>query len=328
MKTDLPKISVIVPVHNVEDYLEKCITSIVCQTYTNLEIILVDDGSTDHSPQICDAWAMRDTRIKVIHQENAGAAAARNNALQLAVGEYIGFVDSDDWIADTMYHDMMEGIKETGAEAAFVGYVRILENGESKRHKYKKSGLCTREEALTSAIAGGYFVTIWNKLFSRKICVKDGNLFMFEPYICGEDEHWLVRVLININKAYLLDRDEYFWRVRNGSITYKRDAYEVRRDVYRVKRENCKLLKTVSEQVYKTAVVDQYINMYSTFVNAYVNKDDCLCRLMKEHISKYKKIYLTSNESIISKCKKLFVEIMMRLHFPIAMIKFFDSLGS
>ena len=328
MEELLPKISVIVPVYNVETYLDKCVDSIVVQTYRNLEIILIDDGSTDSSPAICDAWAKRDLRIKVIHQDNSGAAVARNNGLQVASGEYIGFVDSDDWITDTMYNDMIESILQTNADVAFTGYERVLENGERIAHKYTMSGTCDRKETIIASLKGGYFVTIWNKLFSRQICMNHGDFIKFEPFLCGEDEHWLMRVLANAKKAYLIDKNYYYWRVRGGSITYKKEDYSIRQDVYKVKSENCKLLATIDEKAYHIAVTDQYINMYSTLVDAYRNSDRQLCELMKKHISEYRKIYLISDELILSKCKKLFVESLIRLHLPIMAINFFDRVGT
>ena len=93
-----PQISIIIPVYNVEKYLNRCIESVVNQSFKELEIILVDDGSPDNCPQMCDDWATKDSRIKVIHQNNAGQAAARNNGMKIASGNYINFVDSDDWI--------------------------------------------------------------------------------------------------------------------------------------------------------------------------------------------------------------------------------------
>ena len=103
-----PLISVIVPVYKVEQYLDRCLQSIVNQTYKNLEIILVDDGSPDNCPQICDEWAKRDKRIKVIHTQNRGVSTARNIGIDVANGQYIGFVDSDDWIEEDMYEFLLK----------------------------------------------------------------------------------------------------------------------------------------------------------------------------------------------------------------------------
>ena len=106
------KISVIVPVYNVENYLRRCVDSIINQTYKNLEIILVDDGSPDNCPVICDEYAQKDSRIKVIHKENGGLSSARNCGMDMATGEYIGFVDGDDWIESDMYKFLIENAEK------------------------------------------------------------------------------------------------------------------------------------------------------------------------------------------------------------------------
>ena len=123
-----PKISVIVPVYKVEKYLDKCVESIVNQTYKNLEIILVDDGSPDNCPAMCDAWAEKDERIKVIHKENGGVSSARNAALEVATGDYIGFVDSDDWIEPDMYEYLVSLILDNDAQIACVQELTVDEN--------------------------------------------------------------------------------------------------------------------------------------------------------------------------------------------------------
>lgn len=122
-------ISVVVPVYKAEKYIDECIESIVNQTYRNLEIILVDDGSPDRCPKICDEWAFRDERIKVIHQTNKGAAAARNAGIKVASGQYIGFVDSDDYIDKTMYEVLYEGIGKSDAQISCCYFVREYGNG-------------------------------------------------------------------------------------------------------------------------------------------------------------------------------------------------------
>ena len=109
-------ISVIVPIYNVEKYLDRCVDSIINQTYKNLEIILVDDGSPDNCLAICDSWAEKDRRIKVIHKENGGVSSARNSALDIASGDYIGFVDSDDWIEPDMYEILIKNAKKYDAD--------------------------------------------------------------------------------------------------------------------------------------------------------------------------------------------------------------------
>ena len=128
-----PEISIIVPVYNVEKYLKRCIDSILNQSFTNFELILVDDGSTDNSGKIIDEYAIKDERIKVIHKENGGQGSARNRGLDIAKGNYIGFVDSDDWIHKDMYKCMYQIISEDNTDIVQVGHNTVEEYTEDKR---------------------------------------------------------------------------------------------------------------------------------------------------------------------------------------------------
>ena len=128
MKDEL--ITVIVPVYKVEKYLDRCVQSIVDQTYTNLEIILVDDGSPDNCPKMCDEWAKKDKRIKVIHKQNGGLSDARNAGLEKAKGKYVGFVDSDDYISPIMYEKLYKCIIDNQADMAMCGFSTVDEKGK------------------------------------------------------------------------------------------------------------------------------------------------------------------------------------------------------
>lgn len=162
-----PLISVIVPVYKVEPYLDKCISSIVNQTYRNLEIILVDDGSPDNCPAMCDTWAEKDCRIQVIHQKNQGGGAARNAGLDIAAGSLIAFVDSDDYIATDMYEYLLV-LVEQGADIVECSYVEVTGNDavfpmEHKVHTYQV------QEAMAEHIRDRLFrQLIWNKLYRRE----------------------------------------------------------------------------------------------------------------------------------------------------------------
>lgn len=127
-------ISIIVPVYNVELYLRQCLDSILSQTFKDWECILIDDGSTDSSPSICDEYVSRDSRFKVAHKINEGLSSARNEALKLAKGEYIGFVDSDDWIEPEMYEVLYSNIKEYNADISMVGYRMEFRGRHSTKH--------------------------------------------------------------------------------------------------------------------------------------------------------------------------------------------------
>ena len=170
--TQLPLISVIVPVYKVENYLDCCVQSIVNQTYSNLEIILIDDGSPDASGAMCDAWAEKDSRIRVIHQENAGGGAARNAGLDAARGERIAFVDSDDYIAPDCYQ-YLHTLLEEGADIAECDFVETERNDAVFGTDAGEISFYTPLEAMRCHIRDTAFrQLIWNKLYRRDLVVQ------------------------------------------------------------------------------------------------------------------------------------------------------------
>ena len=170
-----PLISVIVPVYKVEAYLEKCVNSIINQTYKNLEIILVDDGSPDRCGEMCDEFAKQDSRIRVIHKENGGQSTARNMALDIMKGDYVGFVDSDDWIELDMYENLMKLIQENNAQISVCGVQCDWPNGKtllcnSDYPKYKEIERWSKIDALRELTLNKKISNApWNKLFERHI---------------------------------------------------------------------------------------------------------------------------------------------------------------
>ena len=167
---DNPLISVVVPVYNVEEFLDDCIRSIVNQTYTNLEIILVDDGSTDQSPEICDEWMRRDPRIKVIHKSNGGVSSARNIGIEQATGEYLGFVDSDDYIYPQMYEYLLTLLAKSTLKIAACTHKVVLNSDQTELLK----DICIAKElnlkeSLDSVFNGDLNVAVWAKLYAREI---------------------------------------------------------------------------------------------------------------------------------------------------------------
>lgn len=139
MRMERPKVSVVIPVYNVEQYLARCIESVRRQTLRDIEIILVDDGSPDSSPQMCDEYAVQDSRIKVIHKKNAGLGMACNTGIEIANGEYIAFCDSDDWVEPEMYAQLLEAAERDGAEVVYSGIRRVDSDGRvSPMHSYSE----------------------------------------------------------------------------------------------------------------------------------------------------------------------------------------------
>lgn len=165
------KISVIVPIYKVEDYLHRCVESIINQAYTNLEIILVDDGSPDNCPKICDEYAEKDSRIKVIHKENGGLSDARNTGLLVATGEYISFIDSDDYIDINMYKSIITYMEEHDLDIAECGIKHVYNNKIKQNDKLDKSiHVFNSEEALKELMLERRFhQTVWNKLYKTKL---------------------------------------------------------------------------------------------------------------------------------------------------------------
>lgn len=218
-------ISVIVPVYSVEAYLDRCIQSIVEQSYTNLEIILVDDGSPDSCPEICDRWAANDPRIHVIHQANAGAGAARNTGIAIATGSVFAFVDSDDCISPHMYAHLMELLDEhTDIAECELFLTDTLPETFADISQEETTIVCSTEEALRHHIDNRYFCqTPVNKLYRRHTL--DGILFPVGNLI--DDEFWTYRVLGNAKTLKHSTAKLYAYLQQAGSVMHI--AYSLRR---------------------------------------------------------------------------------------------------
>lgn len=213
-------ISVIVPVYKVESYLGRCISSIASQTYSNLEIILVEDGSPDRSGEICDKWAKKDSRIRVIHQENAGGGAARNVALDCARGALIAFVDSDDYIATDMYEHLHEMIT-TGADIAECGHMDVWDSTQTFPCEHCGIQVYTTEEAMAEHINDRIFrQLIWNKLYRREVI---GDI-RFPVGKKIDDEFFTYQVLGNARKLIRSEKVCYAYRQQESSVMHTMSA--------------------------------------------------------------------------------------------------------
>lgn len=217
----IPKISIIVPVYNVEDYIEKCIKSILNQVFTEFELILVDDGSTDNSGKICDKYAEKDNRIIVIHKENGGISSARNIGLNIAKGEYIAFVDSDDYINKNMYHTLYNLIIKTQSDIAMCNYKTISKDEEVNlnedqiinSHDIK----CINNIQYLNNLYGKdkvKYIVMWNKLYKNEIFRK----LRFKDSRIEEDEFIIHHVLYLSDKIVYIDKNYYYYMQRNNSI--------------------------------------------------------------------------------------------------------------
>lgn len=210
------KVSVIIPVYNVEKYLEECIESVIKQTYKNLEIILVDDGSKDNSGYICDEYKKKDERIKVIHKPNGGLSDARNVGIDIAKGEYIAFLDSDDYIEEDMYEILVKNIEKANADISICQVYYVYKDEKRTTHTpnvYLEMDSCN---AIKYVNMLGYFtVAAYDKLYKREI-------FESIRYPVGKiNEDWYVicEVFDKANKVVYSSEPKYNYRKRKGSIT-------------------------------------------------------------------------------------------------------------
>lgn len=256
-------ISIIIPIYKVEKYLDRCIQSIVNQTYQNLEIILVDDGSPDKCPCICDEWAKKDLRIKVIHQKNEGVSAARNAGIGISKGSYIGFVDSDDYIEIDMYEKLYNAIKAEAAELAICSCDIVSEDGQLiEDNSPIKDEIFTGKLGLKKMVqhGGWYYVVVWNKLYSRNIV----NEIKFPIGKIYEDEVFSHEVFWKCSKIVSIKQNLYKYVQRPESIMSSQNSIR-----------SLDAIEVFCDRVsfYKKNGLDEYINEFLPVLkNTYINK--------------------------------------------------------
>ena len=259
-------ISVIVPVYKVEKYLDRCVGSIVDQTYKNLEIILVDDGSPDSCPQMCDQWAQKDQRIKVIHKQNGGLSDARNAGMKIATGEYISFVDSDDWIHPDYAEALYKACINNNVKMAACDIETIFENHEAQYLDAE------REVSVFSPKEAMYYLThgqkvravAWNKMYHKTLLEKEE--FPVARY--HEDEFFTYRIVYKANEIAYIDIPMYFYFQRAGSIM---NSYSIRHlDALDAALERIEFLKDKYPDIYlsdKSLFCMTCVNLYSNAIN-------------------------------------------------------------
>lgn len=286
-------ISIIVPVYKVEKYIHKCIESILNQTYDKLEIILIDDGSPDSCPKICDDYALRDNRIKVIHQKNQGLSSARNKGIELAKGEYIGFVDSDDYIEPSMFQDLYNTIVENNADISICNFYVI--NNKSKE-KTVKNGLKNKQynkiEALKEILLDNEIQSYaWNKLYKRE-------LFENVKYPVGkkyEDIGTTFYLFEKSNRIQYIGKPGYNYLNREDSIVFNYneqtiiDYIDIIIERYKYVEKKFEELKKYNFYYLAKTLITAYndVNSLLNINNKLIVKVEELYKLVKEEFEKY-----------------------------------------
>lgn len=217
-----PSVDIVIPVYNVADYLDDCITSVVGQTYSNMHIILIDDGSTDNSGEICERYAEADSRIEVIHQENGGLSSARNTGISRSTGDYITFIDSDDVVLKTYVEHLVCAAELAGCDVAIGGFDKFLDGEDWKLPAQRSSSMgyavLDRVEALNVLHDGamGCSFTAWGKLYKQALF--DGDDMRFPVGRLHEDDFLTHRLVIAANKVVFSGTYDYRYRVRKTGI--------------------------------------------------------------------------------------------------------------
>lgn len=282
----LPLISVIVPIYKVEDYLHRCVESIMNQTYRKLEIILVDDGSPDNCPALCDKYAKKDSRVKVIHKKNGGLSDARNAGMEVATGEYISFIDSDDYIAADFFEILYNTMQSENSDIAECSVVKFYEDNHFDKYSDdNKITSYSNQDALSGLISENPFKQhVWNKLYKA-------DLVLDIPYAVGklnEDEFWTYQIFGRAEKITRINKTMYYYFQRESSIMG--NTYNLRRlDALEGKVNRQKYI----EENYSDLKIQSKVDLYGSCMFAY----QCVLKYMSGNDKKKAK-------QIIYECKK------------------------
>lgn len=299
-------ISVVVPIYNVEKYLRECLESIINQTYKNLEIILVNDGSKDASPQICEEYQKKDKRIKVIHKENGGLSDARNQGINIAQGEYITFIDSDDYINKAYIEKLYNAIKENNVKISQCGIVKVNNQDEIlEKIGYVENQIKSGKELIKEIYKGHWTenIVVWNKMYLTK-------LFKNIRYPVGkihEDEFITYKILYNLDKMAVISECLYNYRQTGESIVSKKFNLK-RLDILEALEERIKFLKNKNERELYELTLRCYLQKTAESyakTRLYINDNK---QILKELVKKYRKNY-----KYVLKAKKIKLFIRLRM---------------
>ncbi|RKL66427.1 hypothetical protein CR203_16175 [Salipaludibacillus neizhouensis] len=229
------KVSIIVPIYNVEKYLEECIDSILAQSLRDIEVILVDDGSTDRSRDIVDEYALKDKRIKVVHQINSGVSYSRNKGVEMAAGEYIGFVDPDDWISLNCYQIMFTKAVESSADVLICGFTEIYEKTGRRvniLYPFLKEEYLTKEEVLNiifmGLIKGQLHAFTWNKLYKKDLLINNKITSPLDMPLM-QDIVYNLKVFSCAQNTFYVNKPLYIYRrhSNSNSLIYRKDRFSM-----------------------------------------------------------------------------------------------------
>lgn len=322
----MPRVSVIIPVYNVEKYLRECLDSVVNQTLKDIEVICIDDGSTDSSMEILKGYAAKDKRIKIIKQKNKGAGAARNKGLKSAKGEYIHFLDSDDWIEIDAYEKLYNIIKDRDID--FIKFRGFSYNNQLKQ-------ITTRNYLDISKVEPQYFEnclnididavntsnlpdSCWSGFYRLKF-LRDNNIF-FDNFVVANDCGFFYRCIINAKSIYLSsERLIYYRENRDNSLIKKRGQnFECQIKLYPIVKKLCSKIQPKIKEVIINHIIICTLRWYKKIIKQYnLNKNE----LKKLKIQMYEYVQSIQNETLDDKTEELYIKISESLSKYISKIK-------
>ena len=287
------KVSVIIPVYNVKEYVEKCVETVIKQTYSNLEIILVDDGATDGSGEICDKLACKDQRIEVIHKKNGGLSDARNAGLKVVTGEYYLFVDSDDWISVNMVKRLVDCAEKEDADIVSCGFFDVMKDEIINIPDNLDVQNLNREEALKSILEGQIRDYAWNKIYKRQVF--DGL-----SYPVGrnyEDMATTYKAFLKAQKVSVLSESLYYYIQREGSISNSENKYKILKNKYDALISHYERIEIISSDFpnLRNLCIRNFYDRVNSFMDyaflSYKEKSEQKTKMIQETIWCMKKYY-------------------------------------
>lgn len=287
------KFSIIVPVYNVEKYLDECVQSILGQTYSNFELLLVDDGSKDSSPIICDKYAQLDSRVRVFHKVNGGLSDARNVGTQHATGDYIVYVDSDDYLCD---RDSLQKINEKASTKVDVICYKFKKYYDDQKKISECSFSCPNIDSIKPLASrinemvrrDAFYCSAWSKAIRLSIIKENG--IQFEKGIFGEDQEWYYHILTKIRSITYLDETFLVYRQRANSITSSWTMKKLSDCVYVVNKWFRQIPQEEIDENYKKALLNSVAKLYCNLLIAYTGFQDSKKKEYYSDISQMKEL--------------------------------------
>lgn len=305
----MPKVSVIVPVYNSEKYLEQCLYSIINQTYSNIEIIIVDDGSTDKSKNIYSYINNKDCRIKIIKENHKGPSNARNRGIEEATGDYILFVDSDDWIDEKLVEKCINIYEKYDIDCIVYEANTVYPKKVEKEGSIYKEGIYNKHEVISKLIIKEKINSPWNKMYKKSI-IDSNNIKYDDDIVIGEDLLFNINYFKFIEKIYISNEKMYNYRMHNSSLTKKYIPNKYEQLMFVNEKMKQELEEICSKELTEALIYIKFKNICSSLRDVLHRE----CKFNKKEIYSYVEKVKTRNKRIIVKHINLKILILSYIY--------------